>query len=124
MLLNKNEILSADDRQTLDIEIPEWGGTVRITVMSGTSRDAYEASLVKMQDDGSGNGRTAERDLTNLRSKLVAACMIDEQGKQLFSVAEVEQLGSKNGAVLNRIYEEANNLNATTEDKIEEVAKN
>ena len=119
MLLNKNEILSADDRQTLDIKIPEWGGTVRLTVMSGTARDAYEASLVKMQEDGSG-----KRDLTNLRSKLVAACMIDEQGKQLFSIAEVEQLGGKNGAVLNRIYEEANNLNATTEDKVEEVAKN
>ena len=33
-LLTRDEILAADDIKTEDVEVPEWGGDVRVSVMS------------------------------------------------------------------------------------------
>ena len=41
-LLNKSQILAASDRKTEDLEVKEWGGTVRISTMSASDRDKWE----------------------------------------------------------------------------------
>lgn len=116
MLLSKNQILDASDRKSIDVDVPEWGGSVRLAVMSGTARDAYEASLVTMHKDG-----TADRDLTNIRAKLVAACLVDENFEPIFTALE---LGKKSGAVLDRLFDACNKLNMVSESEVEQAAKN
>ena len=45
--LSRDAILQREDIKTEDVEVPEWGGTVRVRGMSGVERDAFEASLIE-----------------------------------------------------------------------------
>ena len=45
--LSRDTILQREDIKTEDVEVPEWGGTVRVRGMSGVERDAFEASLIE-----------------------------------------------------------------------------
>jgi len=45
MTLNKEQILRADDLKTEEVDVPEWGGSVRVRVLTGTERDAFESSI-------------------------------------------------------------------------------
>ncbi len=119
-LLGKDQILEADDRKHQDIDIPEWGGTVRLMGLSGTERDAYEGSLVVL---GS-NGKVARHNLTDARAKLVAKCLVDDDGRRLFTDSEVKALGAKNGAVIDRLYDTAKALSGIGKEHVEAKAGN
>lgn len=118
-MLSKEQILAADDMETVTVDVPEWGGEVIISMMSGSGRDEYEQSLFKFQPDG-----TAKPDYTNSRAKLLAVCLVDENGNRLFSAKEIEILGKKNSKVLDRLYAVADQLNAVSVDGVKGKAKN
>lgn len=118
-LLTRDQILNANDRKTETISVPEWGGDVIVSVMSGEQRDAYENMLVEVGPDGK-----AKNKLDNIRAKLVACCVVDEKGERLFSEKDVKALGSKSAAALQRVYVAAARINRVTEDGVEDAAKN
>ena len=73
-LLSKTAILCANDLQTEDVEVPEWGGAVRVRSFTGRERDAFEASMVR------GEGKDRKVDLTNMRARLASVgghCTVD-----------------------------------------------
>ena len=117
-MLTKDQILSANDRNIQEIEVPEWGGTVYIRNMTGGERDAYEMSLIKMQ------GRNMQADLANARAKLCAICICDQDGNRLFTDDEVQELSKKSASALDRVYEQAEKLNGLKSDEIEGLVKN
>lgn len=100
-MLTRDQILSAEDRARELVEVPEWGGSVYVSVMSGTARDAWEAALLK---DG-------KPDLEHMRAKLAAATIVDELGACLFSPADVAALSSRSSVALDRIITVARRLN-------------
>jgi len=114
--LTASEILDAADIKYVDVDVPEWGGTVRIAVMSGTARDAYEQQITSRR----GKTDTVE----NLRALYLSYCLVDEDDKLLFSPADIARLGSKSGNVLSRLFSEATLLNALGIEGMEEQAKN
>ena len=118
MILSKRQILDALDLKTEDVEVPEWGGTVRVRGLTGTQRDAYQFSIVHIE------GNKATSDLTNVSAKLVAASLIDEQGNLLFDEAEVNALGRKSAGALQRVFEVASRLSGLSKADIEMLAKN
>lgn len=105
-LLNKANILGAGDLAHQDVDVPEWGGSVRIRVMTGAERAQFEAMNVKRTASGG-----AEFDGTNYLAKLIAMCAVDADGNKLFTVDDIEALGSKNGSVLTRVFRVAQELN-------------
>jgi hypothetical protein len=117
-LLSKTAILAAQDLQTEDVEVPEWGGAVRVRSFTGRERDAFEASMVR------GDGRDRRVDLTNMRARLVGLTVIDESGQRLFTDEEADLLGAKSGAALDRIFAIAQKLNGLSGADVEELAKN
>ena len=117
-LLSKTAILAAQDLQTEDVEVPEWGGTVRVRSFTGRERDAFEASMVR------GEGRDRKVDLTNMRARLVGLTVIDETGQRLFTDEEVDLLGAKSGAALDRVFAIAQKLNGLSGADVEELSKN
>ena len=117
-LLSKTAILAAQDLQTEDVEVPEWGGTVRVRSFTGRERDAFEASMVR------GEGRDRKVDLTNMRARLVGLTVIDETGQRLFTDEEVDLLGAKSGAALDRVFAVAQKLNGLSGSDVEELTKN
>ena len=117
-LLSKTAILTANDLQTEDIEVPEWGGAVRVRSFTGRERDAFESSMVR------GDGRDRKVDLTNMRARLVGLTVIDETGQRLFTDEEVDLLGAKSGAALDRVFAVAQKLNGLSGADVEELSKN
>jgi len=116
--LTREEILGAEDILYEDVPVPEWGGTVRVRGLSGTERDAFEASIVEMR------GRKTHVDTRNLRAKLVARAVVGENSQRLFQDGDVRALGEKSAAALNRVFEVAQRLSGLTEADIEELTKN
>ena len=45
-LLTKEQINEIDDRPTLEVEIPEWGGSVLIRTLSAAQVDDFGASMI------------------------------------------------------------------------------
>ncbi len=117
-LLSKTEILTANDLQTEDITVPEWGGSVRVRSFTGRERDAFEASMVR------GDGKDRKVDLTNMRARLVGLTVIDETGQRLFTDEEADLLGAKSGAALDRVFAVAQKLNGLSGSDVEELTKN
>ena len=117
-LLSKTAILAARDLQTEDVEVPEWGGAVRVRSFTGRERDAFEASMVR------GDGKDRKVDLTNMRARLVGLTVIDETGQRLFTDDEVDLLGAKSGAALDRVFAVAQKLNGLSGADVEELSKN
>ena len=117
-LLSKTAILAAQDLQTEDVEVPEWGGAVRVRSFTGRERDAFESSMVR------GDGRDRKVDLTNMRARLVGLTVIDETGQRLFTDDEVDLLGAKSGAALDRVFAVAQKLNGLSGADVDELSKN
>ena len=115
-LLTKDQILASDDTEYTDLEVPEWGGTIRIAVMSGWARDRYEAMLYRDRDK--------LETVDNLRARFLSFCMIDENGDLMFTEADILELGQKSSKALGRIFDAATELNNTGVEGLEEAAKN
>lgn len=115
-LLGKDAILSAQDKTSQIVSVPEWGGHVNVRVMSGTERDAFEAGL--LNEGGKIN-------TNNIRARLCSLCMCDGEGKRLFTTdAEVKALGEKSAAALDRVFTAAQRLNGITAEDVDALAKN
>lgn len=116
MPLTKDQILSADDLSTESVSVPEWGGDVLIRCLTGSERDSFEAALDSLKKSG--------RPLHNIRARLAAMSIVDEQGNRLFSDAEIDALGKKSSSALNRVFEAATKLSRFSEESVKELEKN
>lgn len=119
-LLNRKQIEAVDDRKWEDVPVEEWGGEVRLLGLSGTERDAYQASLVIL---GS-NGSVQRMNLADASAKLVAKCLVDEDFERLYTDKEVRELGAKNGKVLDRLHKKAQALSGLGKGAVEAAAGN
>ena len=59
-----------------------------------------------------------------MRARLVGLTVIDEGGQRLFTDDEVDLLGAKSGAALDRIFAIAQKLNGLSGADVEELTKN
>jgi hypothetical protein len=115
-ILTKEDILNADDRKIITLDIPEWGGEIRLRPMTGYERDKFEGSNQKK-----GGGV----DFTNIRARLASLTIVDEKGELIFNTPDgVAALGKKSGAALDRIFDVIQKQNAIGEKDIEDSAKN
>jgi hypothetical protein len=114
-LLTKEQILKHEDLKSEIVPVPEWGGEVRVCTMSGFARDRFEAGIT---------GKSGGANMSNIRAKLAAATIVDEEGNLLFDEADIAKLGKKSCAALDRVFEAAQKLNLITNDDVEVLAKN
>lgn len=115
-LLSKADILGADDLPTRDVEVPEWGGTVRVRGLTGQGRDAFEMKMASATKSGSSGD-------VDFRASLVVRCVVDENGERLFTDKEVAQLGRKSGAALDRVFDAVRDLSGITQSAKEDAAE-
>lgn len=109
-ILTRDQALAADDLRKEEVQVPEWGGSVFVRNMIGTERDDYEAFFVNNKQP-----------FKNIRARIAAATVCDEHGVLLFSVADVEALGKKSGAALDRIFDVAKRLSCLNKEDIDEM---
>lgn len=97
----------------------EEGGEVIVQSMTGAERDKFEASLTI--DQGK---KGVKADLKNVRARMVAATVVDERGRKLFTPNDVEELGKTSAAALDRIFAVSRELSGMSEKDVEELAEN
>ena len=106
MALSRDQILGAVDFRFVDVDVPEWGCSVRLRGLSAAERDEFEASLGVSQD------------LVNMRARLVVNCLVDENGDKLFKSSEAKELGKKNGQVINMLFDEVRKLSGMADEDL------
>lgn len=107
----RDKILSAKDRDSVPVEVPEWGVTVNIAAMSSAERDSWEKDMIQDREK-------------NIRARLCVRVMLDDDGERIFKDEDAEELGKKAASALDRIFAEAIKLNGLSSDDVEELAKN
>lgn len=112
-LLSKEAILSANDRKFEDVQVPEWGGAVRVQTIPALEHDKWVAE----------NQKAGVSEL-NFRIHYVALCCVDEAGNRLFDASDVKALGEKSSKALSRIFEVATRLNGLSAPAGAELEKN
>lgn len=113
-MLSKDDILKADDLAKETINVPEWGGDVILRTMTGEERDSFDSEMI----------RDEKKTFKNIRAKFLALIICDEQGNRLFSDKDVEALGRKSGAALDRLFSAGQKLNKLTDDDVKELEGN
>lgn len=113
MGLTREQILSTNDRPTVAVDVPEWGGTVYVRTMSGSDRAQFE-TLCAGQPLATGK----------IMEKLVTFTVCDENGERIFNDDDVEELSKKNAGVILRIFQKAAELNALRETDVENIKGN
>lgn len=116
-MLNKDAIFAAADMPTEAVACPEWGGTVHVRTMSGTERDAFEASMLDAKGKGVSN-------LANIRARLLVRTLCDEGGNRLFADADADALGTKSAKVLDRLFDVAQRVNGLGAKDVEALQGN
>lgn len=117
-MLTKEQILAVKDLQIEHVDIPEWGGDICVRGMTGSERDAFEASVVDLR------GNAQKFNMLNLRAKLVALTACDEDGNRIFEDVDVVELGKKSASALQRVFDVAQRLSGLTKEEIKALEKN
>lgn len=118
-LLTADEILGMDDIPTEEVVVPEWQGrTVLVCGMTAAGKNAYEASLVEIK------GTTRKVRMENATAKLLVRTLVNRQRQPLFTESQIEKLGTKSAAALERLAQVALRLSSMRVSDVEELVKN
>lgn len=120
MLLNKEQILSADDLTYKNVEVPEWNGTVRVRTMTGLERMKFEDGALKIK----GDSVELSDGSVNIICRLLALTICGDDGERIFGDDEMKALAEKSVRPLLRLFKVAQELNGIGEDEVEELEKN
>lgn len=114
-LLTIEEIKNADDKKTVDVSCPEWGGDVRLRSLTGDERDELEFWWTR---------KPKEKDARGNRAKVISMMAITDKGEPLFNGEAAKLLGEKNAAVVDRLFAECLKLAGMTDEDVEVLEKN
>ena len=114
-ILTKDQILSAQDSVVEKVEISEWKGEVNVKSLTGKERDQFEESIFSQK------GKKMERNFKNLRAKLVALTVVDDDGNLIFAQKDIEALGLKSASALDKIFSVAQRLSGLTKEDIDDM---
>ena len=113
--LTKETILSANDVEIKEVEVPEWGGVVCVRGMTARERQRYEESL---------QGKKGQINTRNALEKLVVLCIVDKDGNRLFTNDDIAALSKKSAKALMRVATVATELSGLTKEDMEEMVEN
>lgn len=107
----RKRLLGANDVKVQPIEVPEWGGTWYVRVLSGRDRESFEEALA------------AEQRMKNFRIRFLILSLCDEDGTRVLTDADIDVLGERNSVVLNRVFEQAWTINAFTKEAVDALGE-
>lgn len=110
-ILGRTQVDAAPDLKHIDVDVPEWGGTVRLAELSSRDRSIIEATTIGVK------GQAVQiriEAFKTLRERVVAAAMVDDQGIRLYKDTELDALGKKSGQVVERLFDIVQDLSGMT----------
>lgn len=112
MALNKHQIFASNDLKESFVDVPEWGGKVKIRALSVQEQLDYDEYLA-----------TKPKEIDMALRLIVTAC-VDTENKKLFSEDDVSNLKQKNSSNLFKLVEAILSLNKQNTAQVDELAKN
>jgi len=124
-LLDKDALLRKEELEIVQVDLGK-DEYVFVRQMTGRERDIWEHSMYSFIDDeNSKRGVRMERHLDDFRAKLCVCTICDEKGNLLLEPKDVPALSQNMSAArLEKIVNEAQKLNAITEEDKEALIKN
>lgn len=107
--LNREQILGAPDLQFQNLDVPEWGGQVRIRQLSMLDVEHINSST---------NNNTRKMALA------VALSIVDDDGKQLFTMEDADGILGHSAPAINRLSAAVATLNGWTVAASGDLEKN
>lgn len=123
-VLTREDVLAAKDTQIEFVKVPEWSGGnadagVFVRGLSGAQRDSFELAMIEQK------GKKQEVNLRNLRAKLIVRCAVNsddpDTAKAIFQLSDIEALGKKSAAALQRVYAVAQRVSGLSNEDVEEL---
>ena len=105
--------MQAKDRPSETVEVPEWGGSVIVSTMSGADRDEFHQWM---------NEQPRPIRSRPFIFKLLSLTLVDEQGARMFGPAEERLLAIKGEEAIGRLYVVSARLNKLGEEEVEAEA--
>jgi hypothetical protein len=119
-LLDRSTLNTIQDRPNVDVDMsafPGWEGvTVRLRAITGTQRAAIEREWLDLPEGTKLPDKYKER--------VLARCIVGEDGEPAFTVDDVTALSAKSGAAIDHIYATAAKMNGLDKKSVEDAAKN
>lgn len=105
------------------VPVPEWApkdmpaeqAYVWVRTLEGDERDAWEKTLTV------GKGRKATVSLDSIRAKLAVATCVDDDGKPIFTEADIAKLNKLTCLPLSRVFDTASKLNGLSKEDVDEL---
>jgi len=114
-ILTKDQILNAQDIEMQEVDVPEWGGPVRLKTATARDRDNLDRILFP---------KPGVRNLDHFRARVVAMCVVDEAGNKIFTDEDVPLLSEKSATAIDRLFPTAQRLSGFSTAEVGEIAKN
>jgi hypothetical protein len=110
----KEAAAKAADTKMKEIDVPRWGGSIFLKVMSVGERDRYENEWQHSNNRG----------MADFSTKFLVSCVCDSDGKLMFKQADIDWLKTEPADLMRMLWNEAMALNKLQSEDIEELAKN
>lgn len=116
----RQTILEADDLVLEEFPAPEWNlpEGLFVKVLGGLERGMLEDRWFNRRQAGE------HLDTHRIKGEVLVRTLCDASGECLYSEDDIEALGAKSSAVLDRAWQAARRLNHLTKQDIEEHAGN
>jgi hypothetical protein len=105
------DILLADSGQSVRVHVPEWGKDVFIRSLPLGELQAWELACLRSKGEG----------VEDYRTRYLSKCLVDENGKEIFTSDQLKRISGTVGARLFKIAQKHNDL---AESEIEDIGKN
>jgi hypothetical protein len=115
-LLDKAAFFAAEDLKHEDVPVPQLGGSVRIRVMTGAARDAFNEYMQSFGD--------SKRPASAINAALLVQTCVDESGAPMFTMDEIDMVRDKSAAALDVMAAAAMRINGLGISAADDAAKN
>ena len=114
--LTREQILAADDRPTTILEVPEWGGKIRLRNWTLATATKWTERLSEAAQNNAG--------LDGLFVYTIVNSVVNEEGELMFSEKDAKHLLEKAKAPAQRVFDAVQAMGKVDGETIEDSKKN
>lgn len=123
-LLSREDILAkGSELQVREVEVPEWGGFVRLRELTSSERTRVELSMVQ-QRQGRGGNQVDMSAYPRLRGRVLARSIVDEANHLLFTEADIEAFAEMGAGPIERLFAVACAMSGLSQQDVESMVGN
>jgi hypothetical protein len=104
--LTREQILaSRHDRKPVPFDVPEWGGTIWLRVLSAADQLAISEGL----------------EARNVPLRVLVTCIVDDEGNRIFADDDADELAKEDFPIIMRVFGQAAKLNGLSNVELEDA---